>query len=121
MAISTLLCNECSFAALLEALTEQACDNENWRPTCYVLLGLLYFISFSALALIITDSLYTPTYAHNRIISYPETWTLPHVSAINYHHQGGVNTKVYIISIHLIYIRIYLCFNPYISVPDDGP
>jgi len=32
----------------------------------------------------------TPTYAHDKIISYPSTWTQLHVSVINRHPQGDI-------------------------------
>ena len=38
---------------------------------------------------------HTHTNAHSlhKIINPPHTWTLPHVSEINYYFQGDINTK----------------------------
>jgi hypothetical protein len=36
---------------------------------------------------------HTPTYAHNKIVSYTKTWTLLHVSVINHCPQGDVSKK----------------------------
>ena len=43
---------------------------------------------------------HTPTYAHNGITCHAQTSTLLHISVINHHPLGDVNTKEYIILEH---------------------